>query len=357
MFDSLINSTDFRLSLPKVIYLEPEHFELSREMSDKVTDEAQHWQTYLNGLALLGLEEWLRERIPDKPVNRDTNGSEAVGYLKVGEFKLCPLATENLLDDVVNIPQNAIEQPLRVAHFYVVLEVDEEQSQVIVRAFVRYDQLVDYLRRANSQLLADGCYQLPLSLFDAEPNHLLFYCRKLESTAIPLPVAATEGSVMPFLAQASEKLPGYIQESRTKLTQWLQGIFDEAWQAIDALISPEANLALSTRNTESGAKRGKLIDLGMRLGSYTVALLVTITQDTQEKLSISIQLQPTGGERYLPPNLKLTLLSKAGKTLQEVASRSQDNYIQLLPFKGEPGKRFSIEVSLLDVSVREDFEL
>jgi hypothetical protein len=66
---------------------------------------------------------------------------------------------------------------------------------------------------------------------------------------------------------------------------------------------------------------------------------------------------PTGGERHLPANLKLTLRSKAGKTLQEVISRGQDNYIQLKSFKGKLGTRFSIEVSMGDVKVREDFEL
>jgi hypothetical protein len=40
-----------------------------------------------------------------------------------------------------------------------------------------------------------------------------------------------------------------------------------------------------------------------------------------------------------------------------VRSRPQDSYIQLKSFKGEPGKRFSIEISLGDVSVKEEFEL
>ncbi len=342
--------TDLRLLQPKVIELEPEHFELSREISNRVTGEATRWQTYLNVLALLGFEAWIREQIPDKPVNRDTKEIEPVCHLKVGEFKLCLIATEHLLDEVVNVPQYAIEQPEKAAHFYVVLEVLEEEEEIIIRGVMRYDQLVDYRSRVNLQPLQDGYYQLPLSEFDAEPNHLLFYCRKLEPTSIPLPITSAE-------TKASEKLLGYLQETRSKLSQWLQGAFDESWQAIDAIISPEANLALSTRNVESGAKRGKLIDLGMQLGSETVAMLVTIVQETEEKLGISIQLHPTGGERYLPPHLKLTLLSKAGKTLQEVQSRSHDNYIQLKPFKGEPGKRFSIEVSLSDVSIREEFEL
>lgn len=231
-----------------------------------------------------------------------------------------------------------------------VLEV-LEQEQVIIRGFLRYDQLVNYLR-SNLQLLRDGCYQLPLSEFDAEPNHLLYYSRFLEPTAIPLPVASAE-------TKAEEKLLGHLKETETttKLNQWLQGVFDEAWQAIDALINPEVNLAFSTRNVESGAKRGKLIDLGVQLGSQPVALLVNITEEAEEKLCILIQLHPASGERYLLANLKLTLLSKAGKTLQQISSRGQNNYIQLKPFKGELGKRFSIEVNLGDISVREDFKL
>ncbi|HAX80788.1 MAG TPA: hypothetical protein DCY88_34360 [Cyanobacteria bacterium UBA11372] len=341
MFNRKAHSTDLRLFLPEVIWLGTKHFDLAREMSDRVTGEAQQWQTYLNALALLSFEQWLSDRLPDRAINRDDC---PIGYLRVGEFKFWAIATEHLLDELVNIPQNAIDKPERAAHFYVLLEVLEEEEKVILRGFLRYDELVNYRLRFNFKL-REGCYQLPLSLFDSEPNHLLLYCHVLQAAAIPLPVAPPE-----------EKLPEYLKETRTKLSQWLQGVFDEAWQAIDRLSDSEFDLAFSTRNVEEGAKRGKLIDLGMQLGNQTFALLVNVTQEAEEKLGILIQLHPTGKERYLPPHLKLTLLSKAGKTLQEVTSRSEDNYIQLKRFKGEPGKRFSIEVSLGDVSVREDFE-
>jgi hypothetical protein len=367
MVSSPVNPTDFRLLLPEIIWLEPEHFDRAIEITAQVKSEVHKWQTYLNSLVLLGFEEWLRERIPDKTLNRDTNLIEAGCYLKVGEFKLYLIATEHLLDEVVNVPQDAIEQPGLAAHFYVVLEVLEEQEQVIVRSVGFYDQLVNYLRRSNFQLLRNSCYQLPLSLFDAEPNDLLVYCRKLEPAAIPLPFALTNSqvaiaSITPSAppapgAPSAPELAGYLKKTRIKLSQWLQDVFDSSWLGLDALISPEANLALNTRNAQLGVNRGKLIDLGMQLGSQTVALLVTITEELQEKLAISIQLHPTGGERYLPPSLKLTLLSKGGKTLQEVTSRVQDNYIQLKPFKGEPGKHFSIEVSIGNVSLKEDFEL
>ncbi len=113
----------------------------------------------------------------------------------------------------------------------------------------------------------------------------------------------------------------------------------------------------SIRNVHEGAKRAKLLDLGMQLGNQNVALLVNIKEETEKKLAILIQLHPGGGARCLPPNLKLILMSKAGKILQEVQSRNQDNYIQLKPFKGEQGKRFQIQVSLGSVSITENFEL
>jgi hypothetical protein len=350
MLDSSVNSTDMRLFLSEIVWLELEDFDQARNMSQLVTDEAQQWQTYLNILARIGCEQWLNKHMPNQSIHQDTSMSATSSHLKVGEFKICPIATEHVLDEVINISRDTIEKPELAAHFYIVVEVLEEQEQVILRGFLCYDQLMNYQSQFTLQTLQDDCYQLPLSLFDAELNHLLFYQHFLEPSMISLPVESNQS--YPNLLQAN------LRDARTILSQWLEGVFEQGWQAIDTLINSEANLALSTRTTHQGPKKAKLIDLGMQLGYQTVALLVNINQETEEKLSVLVQLHPTGGERYLPPDIKLTLLSKAGKELQQVTSRCQDNYIQLKPFKGESGKRFSIEVSLgEDLKVKENFEL
>jgi hypothetical protein len=95
----------------------------------------------------------------------------------------------------------------------------------------------------------------------------------------------------------------------------------------------------------------------MQLGRNNLALLVNITEEAENKLGVLIQLHPTHGERYLPANLQLSLLSKSGKVLQEVESRAQDNYIQLKHFKGEVGVYFSISVKILNLSIVENFVL
>lgn len=351
-----MSSSEFRLLMPEVIEIETEDFELAKEISGNVAVEAHQWQSYLNALALLSFEKWLIERMPEKEVERDVTKIENVGYLNVKGFKFCLIATEHLLDEIVAVPQNVILNSELAAHFYVLLEVLEEEEEVIVRGFIRADELAHYLLAANVQPQFNGFYQIALSAFDPEPNHLLSYCRLLEPSAIPLPCAEAGVSVMPSLTKAAEQLSGDLKETRTKLSQWLEGVFDSSWQTIESLINPEYNVAFSVRNADSGVKRAKLIDLGMQLGHESVALLVTVTEDIENKLGISIQLHPMGEKRYLPPNVKLALVSKTGKIIREVISRSQDNYIQLMPFKGENGKRFSVEVSLANVSVKQDFE-
>jgi hypothetical protein len=341
-------STDLRLLLPEVIWLEPEYFQQATQISSQMENEPQQWQTYLNILARSSLSQWLKERIADKPINIESNVTESICYLKLGEFRLGVVAQEHFLDEVVSISQEAIARPESAAHFYVILEVDEEQEQAILRGFLRHDELIKYRSQVNLQPSKNGDYRLPLSLFDAEPNHLLFYSRHLEPTAIPLPPVAAES--------VQDSLKKTFSSSRTKLSQWLQGVLEEGWLSFEELVTPEANLAWSTRSVSEKIRKGKLINLGIQLENQTVALLITVTPESEE-VRILVQLYPTGGERYLPANLQLTLLNKAEKILQSTQSRSQDNYIQLKSFKGKPGIRFGIEVSMGNVSVREYFEL
>lgn len=355
-------SQDVRLLLPETVWLEPEHFSLAQKISSSDTNNHNpndSWQAYLNTLALLALEEWLRERLSNKAISKDTSCIQAAGKLKIDNFKFCAIATEHLLDEVVKIPQAIVETMELAAHFYVLLEVLEEEEEVIIRGFLPHKQLIEM--KTNLQLTVDeGFYQLPLSVFDMEPSHLLVYQRYLQASDFTL--AVTDNQV----TQVSENLSKLVNTTTTKLSEWLQGVIDEAWLTIDSISNPELNLAYSTRNVDTSTRKAKIIDLGIDLDNRKVALLVKISPDkpavskdesSQEKINVMAQLYPMGGEKFLPHNIKLLLISKAGKTLQEVTSRIQDNYIQFKPFKGQVGKKFSIQISLGDRIFNENFEL
>lgn len=340
-----ISATDFRIALPEKIWLEPEHFEQAKEVSDRTSGEPQQWQTYLNTLATLAFESWLTKQLSN-PNSVHSTIPEFIGlsYISVGEFKLGLIVTEHVLDEQISVRREVIEQPDLMAHFYVALEVLEEQETVIVRGFVPYNELsLIYSSQSDERC------SLPLSVLDCEINHLLVYIQHLEPDTIAIPTV---------LAQSDNTLPqSNHSDLRVQLSQWLQGTLDEGWQSIEILISPEANLAWSPRNTDSEPKGGKLINLGMQLGNQSIVLLVTVRSDDDEKIGVNVQVLPARGARFLPAQLKLTLLSSTDKILQEVQSREQDNYIQLKPFRGKSGTSFSIEISFNTIRVKEAFEL
>ncbi|NEO48195.1 MAG: DUF1822 family protein [Moorea sp. SIO4A3] len=228
---------DITLPTRELFWLEPEDFEQAKTISDKINDEAHQEQSYRNGLALFGFERWLQERVNQLPIITDNcsvyqpeyaNLIDTVCNLKVGEFNLCIIVTENLQEPGVKIPIAAVELPELAAHFYIVIEVKKDQEQGIIRGVLRHDELVNYRESAN---LPQGNrnYNLPLSLFDQQPNHLLHYLHWLDSQEITIPVADTKRSVQ-------EILP-FFAETAINTAEWLRGEMDQlasclSWQLL-----------------------------------------------------------------------------------------------------------------------------
>ncbi|MCG8367727.1 MAG: DUF1822 family protein [Pseudanabaenales cyanobacterium] len=188
--------TDLRLLQPEFICLELGRFEQATQISDPIVGETQQWRTYLNTLALLGFTQWVREQSGDIDINQDgcsllypyyANVLEIVCNLRIAQFKVCLVATEHLLDEIIMVPRAAIDLPEFAAHFYIVIEVQEEQSQALIRGYGRYDQLIAHRQTVDLQADRDWNYPFPLDLFDAEPNHLLLHLQTLHPSAIALP--------------------------------------------------------------------------------------------------------------------------------------------------------------------------
>ncbi|MEM9004089.1 MAG: DUF1822 family protein [Cyanobacteria bacterium P01_F01_bin.86] len=230
MLYSSIDANDVRLLQPEFIDLEPEHFEQATQISDYGLSEICQWQTYLNALALLGFRQWLNEQDVHLPVNHENcsifqpqyaNTIEAVCNLAVGEFKLCLIATENWLDEVIKIPRAVVDLPDFAAHFYVVLEVQEEQGRVIIRGYGRYDQLTNLRRRMSLAANDSWHYVWPSSFFDPEPNHLLFNINFLEASAIPLPNPIATLLPTPLTQPELETILSHLQSTERSLWQIL----------------------------------------------------------------------------------------------------------------------------------------
>ena len=144
-------------------------------------------------------------------------------------------------------------------------------------------------------------------------------------------------------------------EAINALTQLLHTAREEEtrWQAALSLGK------ISPGHPQAGIKKARYLDWGMSLQGHSVALIVAIMPQNDDKLGIFLQVQPTAPGK-LPPHLKLSLLSASGETIREAESRSDrnaqglDNLIQLR-FSPPPGTHFRVRVSLKDSSITEDF--
>ena len=219
------------------------------------------------------------------------------------------------------------------------------------RPVLRETQIIQIPPEVWSNRIGYVAVQLEQSLLEAT---LLGFTKTAPFTG-ELPLSELR-SLEDLLEQLHQIRQPELGKMRVNLNQWFQNVFDAGWQSLEALLGTNQDLVFSFRSvsrlSQAGVKRAKLIDLGLQLGSQSVALLVAITKDA-EQMGIVVQVHPVGGD-YLPPNLRLSLLSDSGE-IQAVQSRTQDNYIQLKRFRGLLGECFNIKVAFGDISVTENF--
>ncbi|HEY9638692.1 MAG TPA: DUF1822 family protein [Coleofasciculaceae cyanobacterium] len=159
------------------------------------------------------------------------------------------------------------------------------------------------------------------------------------------------------IKQAELASPSFApSKTWVKLEQWFETIFESGWQEIEALLGTQrANLALTIRSpAKVSVERGKLINLGMQYQSQKVILVVALTPENDKEIDITVEVHPKRGQTYLPPNLHVMVLDNLGESVMEATARSKNSHIQL-QFSGEPRERFSVKVTLDDVSVIENF--
>ncbi|MDF5709912.1 MAG: DUF1822 family protein [Nostoc sp. S4] len=149
----------------------PEHFQQAARVSKSIPLSQQRWQVYLCALAVSRFEQWLKERAPDLDIQTDfasirqpayANVPPAACNIRVGEFKICLITSSNLTDQH-SVPFAALDIPNFAAHFYVLMQVEEEEQQVAVSGFMSYEQYHRYQAAARLQIDADWTYTLPSS--------------------------------------------------------------------------------------------------------------------------------------------------------------------------------------------------
>lgn len=228
---------------PRAIALAETQIDQARQQCQSIADPIQQWQTYLNTLALVGFEQWLHQRANDVSIDTsqysmvyESEVISAICNITVNDFKVCLIPVESYLNEV-ELPSIAVTSPDLAAHFYITVAIYEEQSQVVVDRFLRYDQLIDQVRSLQPD--PDGLYTLSTNHFEPDLDRFLLYLRCSQPAAIPLTAISQQ-----LLANSQQLTAPLINVRR-----WLQNELDELAQQLSWVLLPPLALENAMRLT------------------------------------------------------------------------------------------------------------
>ncbi|MGB3760925.1 MAG: DUF1822 family protein [Rivularia sp. (in: cyanobacteria)] len=375
-------------------------------VKDNYRNDAEVNRVFINRLCLNTFVKWLNDepdllekfQIPELSEDSFRQCELVNGIdLNFNGSRLVLVPNEQSYPTEFRIPQEWVDIPNWAANYYLSVQLNVEEGWLRIWGFISHQQIrkkaqYDSMDRtyyvSNCNLIADidimwvaqelcpleqpQVQTLPsLSEFQAkqiieELSKATVYSPRLHIKFAEWAAILSSPKYRTILYnQRIKHLQVNFMENTQKvvhnLSTWFENVFEQGWRSVDDLFGLTDTRTFQFRSdsvlNEVCIKGAKLIDLGMQLESKSVALLIGLSPQVDNKVGIRVQLYPASGESYLPDNVQLTLLSESGNALQSVESRSYDNYIQLKRFKLPLGKYFSIQVVCKDIKIKEDFVL
>jgi Protein of unknown function (DUF1822) len=349
MFKQKQQKTNIREILPEIVYLETEDFAQAKNLSEIFPNEEQKWQIYINSLAYFGFTKWIKTRLGDLSINHEDcslfnlkeypEPIEMIYNLRVGDFKICLIPVESLTESGITIPISILKSAKFAAHFYVLIEVLEEEAQIIIHGLIRHDQIVK-----NTPLInLNPSLQLPLSSFDHEPNNLLAYLRYLSPKAIALPT-----------------------ENIINLRDWLLGEFVVGWEAIAHILNYQQHYPAfrfrkpaNTPTKPEDQRIERVKTLQFEKSGEEIGLVMGISSDCHiekdTEIKIWTELYPIN-QTYLPSGLKVIILDDQETVIMDEKTQADDKKL-ILDFTGLPGENFSVKLVAGEISITQGFSI
>lgn len=412
---------NFTINDLALIYPEQIFLEFSQQQREKIWQETQkhhydnataRWRSYLNSLCTNTVLEYLQDYIKNETdlpsqnlkiwqendLSSIWNVVNGTG-IELDKAKLVLIPHEENDFSEFKVPREWVDLPQWLGNYYLAVEINLSECWLRIWGYTTHEQL----KEIGEHDFTDETYSIAVEELTEDLTAMwmgieLFPTEKPVVEALPVLSKAEIQDLLETFNQSNpfsprldvpfrkwgafieddtqrkqlyqqrqteskrEEITQGISKAAVNLGQWFESAFETGWQSLDTLINPDTgNLAFAFRQNDASkelnVEAAKIIDLGMQLGNKSVALLIGLTRENDNKIGVRIQLHPAAGETYLPKNMKLALRSRSGKVLQELESRHQDNLIQLKRFTCPIGKKFSIEVDLGNLSITEDFTI
>ncbi|QLE57828.1 DUF1822 family protein [Nostoc sp. TCL26-01] len=366
-----------------VLEVSAEVQEQSWQQSQACVSPRGRWNAFLSQVSLNTFLPWLQaEYAPAASVSIDVNLLPQYWELVNGVAitmdtkRLILIPDKNLETREFAVPQEWVDIPGWAGDYYLPVQVNPDGAWIRIWGYTTHEQL----KNQGNYNPDERTYSLDATQMIEDLNVLwvvrqLYPDEQTQTAIAPLPTLSTtqidnlwQRLANPAITNPRLELPwetwgallatGQLkpQIESINLRQWLQNIFTDSWQTIEALLGTQPDLAFSFRQTndvsEQSIQRVKEITLP---SNQTVVLMLTLTPETDGRVSIRTQLYPRGSTRYLPDNIKLGLISGSGQVIQSVAARETDNSIQLKRFRCPQNTHFRLEVGLDDFNFTQEF--
>jgi Protein of unknown function (DUF1822) len=291
-------------------------------------------QVYLNTLAVYAVDFYLRclgvETEADKSDSRNLLCLKFMNVAdlwvkSIGRLECCPVLPEST---IMRIPEEARAD--RVG--YVAVKLERSLKQATLVGFT-----------------ATAVAELPLSQLRALAE-FPGYLQQFRQFRIPVNLGRWLDSLKEDLSKLEE--PSNPNELIPACTE-LDDSLEEGWQKLEAILSPE-ELTPGFKMRSSLVERGKHIYLATQVTQQTIVLVVNLNPQSENDINIIIQIHPKSGQLYLPETLQVSILDEQQIAVMQATASSTNQNIQF-DFNAEPGERFSVQMTLGEISVIEDF--
>lgn len=389
MFSAIVEPTDW------ILEIVPDPQDAIWQQSRAYPNDWGRWNAYLNQLCLETILPWLKtEHLPiattwvaavSMPMFWDVvNGA----VITAGTTRIALIPTEAIDRSELEVPQEWIDIPSWAADYYLGVQVASEEGRIYIYGYATHQQLKTQGRYDR----IDRTYCLATEDLNPDLNMLwLTYDRDPVSATraaiapIPPLAAARFAGLIERLGDPAESLPrlavpfelwaaiienpelhqwlyrqrqtGQIAPIVTRLSDWLRGQIDTAWQALDLVLSP-SQIAIAVRSevrsiaASNDLYRAKVYSLAT--GQIALAIAIAPISDLESR--ISLQIHPVGGEQQLPGATQLRLLTAEGNEIGRASATTETEKIEF-QFRANVGETFQAEIVCGGETRTERFEL
>lgn len=297
---STVTSTVFELN-PNSIWLEISETIQNEAWEESATfakiSESSRQLAYINLLSQKLILPYLQEEVPTATIEDNQasfwqsgiNGS----VIKLDNQRLILIPSEAIDLDELRIPEEWVNSPDLVAHYYLAVQVDTEENLLRIWGYTTNDNL----REQATYTRRDRSYSLDRENITEDVDSLWL-----------------------------------IREYFKCMRQRLEQLFDNTWKTPNKkLVSIRSSASCINPNQyqDSTGMANLKKEKKIKLNDYKLDLVIEgkLTNNQPDTVKFKLTLFPLS--RILPANLKLSFISPSGKELRSIQSRESDNRLSL----------------------------